>query len=391
MQLGFLARPDLYGAIEGSLQRYPVTALIGPRQCGKTELARLFASDPKNRFDVESPLDLARLQPDPYGLLAGLTGVVVIDEIQLCPELFGHLRVIVDEPICRARFLVTGSASPDLINHTAETLAGRVHFIDMSGFDLSEVGFTQWQPLWVRGSFPRSFLAQDDAGSREWREDFLKTYVMRDIQRLAGGGLRPQVLARLLQLIAHFHGQFVNANEIAASLEVDIKTVHRYMDILTGAYLVRLVPPWTPNVRKRIRKAHRLYVRDSGLLHTLLRISDLQSLRNHDRCGASWEGFAMEQVLRLLRKENDSFFWRTHAGAEIDLIVPFAKGPVGFEFKVSSSPSVSRGIYETIDELGLRKAFVIYPGENEFALAENVVAVPIHRLSTVLNDPVVAP
>lgn len=379
----FIQRPELYGAVETSLRRNPVTALLGPRQCGKTTLARLFAPNPANRFDLESPVDLLRLQPQTrYGVLSSLEGVVVIDEIQQVPELFAELRVIVDDPLCRARFLVTGSASPELVSGTSETLAGRVHFIEAGGFDLLEVGASQWAQLWLRGGFPRSFLidpSEEEAASREWREDFLKTYVMRDIQRLAGSTLSPETLAQFLKLIAHFHGQFWNRNEAATTLNVDAKTVQRYVDILTGAYLLRLVPPYERNVGKRVRKAHRLYIRDSGLLHSLLRIPDMSALRTHDRCGASWEGFGVEQVLRVLGT-SDCYFWRTHAGAEIDLIVPTSRGVFGFEFKASPAPTITRGTHEAKADVGVDELFVIHSGEQEFPLGEKINAVPMSRL-----------
>ena len=346
-------------------------------------MARLFSPNPANCFDLESPLDLLRLQPQTrYGVLSSMEGVVVIDEIQQVPELFAELRVIVDDPLCRARFLVTGSASPELVSRTSETLAGRVHFIEAGGFDLLEVGVSQWAQLWLRGGFPRSFLTDevgDEAASREWREDFLKTYVMRDIQRLAGGALSPETLAQFLKLIAHFHGRFWNRNEAAATLNVDAKTVQRYVDILAGAYLLRLVPPYERNVSKRVRKAHRLFLRDSGLLHTLLRIPDMSALRTHDRCGASWEGFGVEQVLRVLGA-SDCYFWRTHAGAEIDLIVPTARGVLGFEFKASLTPSITRGTHEAKADVGLDELFVIYTGDQEFPLADKIKALPISRL-----------
>lgn len=385
MNSEFRQRPDFFSQVEVSLRRNPVTALLGPRQCGKTSMARLFADKPYNRFDVESPIDLARLQPNAYGILASLEGVVVIDEIQLWPELFGYLRVIVDDPQCRAKFLVTGSASPELIGHTAETLAGRVHFIEMGGFDLLEAGISQWQDLWIRGGFPRSFLAEDDEASVDWREDFLKTYVMRDIQRLAGGGLPPPTLARFLSMLAHYHGQFWNRNEVAASLGVDSKTVQRYIDILEGAYLIRMLPPWEKNVGKRIRKAHRLYFRDSGLLHSLLRIGDMTALRQHDRYGASWEGFAMEQVLRVLKAGHEAYFWRTHAGAEMDLVVNLPSGPIGFEFKASPAPTVSRGTHESLADLKLPKVYVIHPGSQEFAISDKITALPISGLTQLME------
>ena len=263
-------------------------------------------------------------------------------------------------------------------------LAGRVHFIEADGFNLLEVGTSQWSKLWLRGGFPRSFLTdppEDEDASREWREDFLKTYVMRDIQRLAGRALSPETLAQFLKLIAHFHGQFWNRNEAAATLNVDAKTVQRYVDILAGAYLLRLVPPYERKIGKRVRKAHRLYLRDSGLLHTLLRIPHFDALKTHDRCGASWEGFGVEQVLRVLGGGQDCYFWRTHAGAEIDLIVPTSRGVLGFEFKASTAPTITRGTHEAVADVGVDQLFVIHSGEQEFPLGEKIIALPISRIA----------
>lgn len=384
--MDIIPRPDLYRSIQSALTRNPVVALLGPRQCGKTTMARLFASAEGNRFDLESPHDLARLAPNAYGLLASLEGVVVIDEIQQMPELFEHLRVIVDDPLCRTRYLVTGSASPELVSRTAETLAGRTRMIDAGGFTLAETGAEHWGRLWYRGGFPRAYGADGDEAAGEWLEDFLKTYVMRDISRLAGGGITPVALARLLQLVAHFHGQFWNAREAAATLSLDVKTVQRYLEMLEGAYLIRQVPPYEPNVGKRMRKAHRLYWRDSGILHNLLRIDSPEVLRRHDRCGASWEGFAVEQVVRLLGAERKCFFWRTHAGAEIDLIVPRSGRVLGFEFKVSGEPALSRGVHESMRDAKVDHLYVVHAGDRRFAMTETITAVPMRELVAVLTD-----
>ncbi len=373
-------------AVEASLRRNPVTALLGPRQVGKSTLARLFADRPENRFDLENPIDLARLAPDSYGLLSSLQGVVVIDEIQQAPELFPQLRVIVDEPTCRCRFLVTGSASPALTNHTAETLAGRVRLIEIGGFDLQETGGDRWEELWFRGGFPRAFLAANDRDAHDWLDDFLKTYVMRDVQALAGGGLSPQTLARLLLMLAHYHGQFWNQKEVAAALGIDTKTLQRYLDVFVGAYLIRMLPPFEKNIGKRIRKAHRLYFRDSGLLHRLFRIGGIATLRSHDRLGASWEGFAIEQLTRLLGASEHCFFWRTHAGSEIDLVVPQGDRVLGFEFKVSSAPTISKGTHEAMRDLGIQELYVIHSGPNEFRLGEAIRAVPIRGLAKLVEE-----
>ena len=307
----------------------------------------------------------------------------MIDEIQQMPELFAHLRVIVDDPMCKARFLVTGSASPSLLEQTAETLAGRVKLIEINGLNLGETGVQRWEQLWVRGGFPRAFLAENDDAARDWIENFLKTYVMRDIQRLAGGRLSPQVLAKFLMLLAHYHGQAWNQAQAAASLSVDVKTVQRYVEILEGAYLIRLLPPFEKNVGKRIRKSQRIYFRDSGVLHRLLRIRDAAELRNHDRLGASWEGFALQQVIETIGVEQDYYFWRTHAGSEVDLIVPTSDKPVGFEFKASTSPSVSKGTHESIRDLDLKKVWVLHPGDKGIAISDSIVTLPITRIAEI--------
>ncbi|MEO8351313.1 MAG: ATP-binding protein, partial [Chthoniobacteraceae bacterium] len=304
----FVARRTFYDAIEQSIRRFPVTALLGPRQCGKTTLARLFAPKVENRFDIENPLDLVRLEPDPVGRLSSLEGIVVLDEIQLWPELFAYLRVIVDDPACRVRFLITGSASPDLIRRTAESLAGRVRLMEMGGFDLSETGPREWEKLWLRGGFPLSFLAEETDARREWWDSFLKTYLFRDIQRLAGSTLPAPRLAQMLTMFAHFHGQTWNRDEVARSLGVDTKTVQRYLDVFAEAYLIRVLTPYERNVGKRIRKAPRIYFRDTGLLHTLLRIHTRNNLVGNDRCGASWEGFVIENIVRLLRCGDECYF-----------------------------------------------------------------------------------
>ena len=380
MSSDFLPRKGFYDAIEQSLRRFPVTALLGPRQCGKTTLARLFSPKPENRFDIENPLDLVRLQPDALGCLSSLEGVVVLDEIQLWPELFNLLRVIVDDPGCRARFLITGSASPDLIRKTADSLAGRVRLIELGGFDLSEIGAVKWEQLWLRGGFPNSFLAESGEACREWWDSFLKTYLFRDIQRLAGSTLAPPHLARLLTLFAHYHGQTWNRDEVARSLGVDTKTVQRYLDVFAEAYLLRVLTPYERNVGKRIRRAPRIFFRDTGLLHTLLRIHTRSTLLAHDRCGASWEGFAIENLVRLLGCSDACYFWRTHGGDEIDLIVPLGDKLYGFECKMSVVPSVTPSMKVAASDLGLERVFIIHRGDDRRTLADNIETVPLMKV-----------
>ncbi len=376
----FIPRRGYYDTIEQSLRRFPVTALLGPRQCGKSSLARLFAPKPENRFDIESPLDLVRLQPDALGRLASLDGVVVLDEVQLWPELFNILRVIVDDPGCRARFLITGSASPDLIRQTSDSLAGRVRLIELGGFHLAETGVVKWEQLWLRGGFPLSFLAENEDASREWWESFLKTYLFRDIQRLAGSTLAPPRLAQLLTMFAHYHGQTWNRDEVARSLGVDTKTVQRYLDVFAEAYLVRIFTPFEKNIGKRIRRAPRIFFRDTGLLHTLLRIHTREALRTHERCGASWEGFVIENIVRLLDCGDACYFWRTHGGDEIDLVVPRGTKLYGFEIKMSKAPAITASMKTAASDLGLERIFVIHTGDERRFLAEKIEAVPVTAL-----------
>jgi predicted AAA+ superfamily ATPase len=258
----------------------------------------------------------------------------------------------------------------------------------MGGFDLHEIEASSALQLWFRGSFPQSFLAPSDEQSREWLEEFMKTWVMRDIPRLAEGRLSPQVLSRFLLMLAHYHGQAWNQRDVAESLGIDVKSVQRYIEVFEGAYLIRRLMPLETNIGKRIRKAHRFYFRDSGLLHRLLRIKNLVDLRTHDRLGASWEGFALEQVVRVFGLgHEDCFFWRTHAGAEIDLVCNFDGKLIGFEFKASSSnPRVSKGTHEAMKDLELERLHVVYPGDQDFMLTESVRAVPITHLVKLFNE-----
>ena len=393
-KMTFIPRKSLFEAIRSSVTRYPVTVLLGPRQVGKTTLAREFASS-ENRLDLESPLDLARLAPDAFGLLASLKGLVVIDEIQTMPELFQYIRVIVDEPDCPTRFLLTGSASPALVEKTAESLAGRVRLFELGGFSMAEVGASEWERLWFRGGFPRAFLAEAagaEARNRpavdpamEWLDSYLKTFVLRDIQQLAGGRLPTQLLSQFLVLLAHYHGREWNRSEVASALSIDAKTVDRYMDVFLGAYLIRELRPYVSNIKKRIRKSSRYYIRDSGLLHCLLRIGSFELLRSNPSFGASWEGFGIEQVIRQLGcAEEDCFFWRTHAGAEIDLLVAQGDKLLGIEFKASSAPKVTAGSRTAIEDLGLERLYVVHPGPHRFKISEDITALPMRNLPDIL-------
>ena len=379
MNREYLPRNDLRTSIDASLRENPVTAVLGPRQCGKTTLARTFVTQPDNYFDVEGPVDLAKLDPDPHGLLASRSGVVVLDEIQLMPELLSSLRVLVDDPRNTSRFLITGSASPELAGAAAETLAGRIHFIEMSGLSLVETGAASWRELWLRGGFPRSYLAGDDPRSAVWRTDFIKTYVMRDIERMARGGLAPVRLARLLSLLAHYHGQFWNRNEVAETLGVDVKTIQRYVDIMEGAYLLRLIHPHEINLKRRLRKSPKMYIRDTGLLHTLLRIEDPDRLGSHDRRGASFEGFVVEQVASMLPGDVPLSVFSPHVGAEIDLVIPGPGGLLGLEVKASTAPRLPKGIETSCRDLDLSRLVVVHQG-NQASENDGVIYLPVQRL-----------
>lgn len=376
----FISRSSLYEHVESGLARNPIVALMGPRQVGKTSLGRLFIHRPGNSFDLESPIDLDRLSIEPFGMLDQLEGRVLIDEIQRMPQYFEYLRVLADRTIPKAQFILTGSQSPTIKRKISETLAGRIHLIEMGGFDTTEVTGAQWKSLWLRGGFPRSFAAETDEESWQWRVDFGKTYLMYDLERAANGGLSPPHLARLLAMMAHYHGQLWNRNAVATALGIDTKTVQKYVDTLVDSYLLRELPSFHANVGKRLRKAPRYFFRDSGLLHYLLGIREKSALLNHDRVGASFEGFGIEMVLRLLERDAMPYFWRTHAGSEIDLVVETSQGLFGIEFKSSTAPTPTLGSKVAMKDLGLERLFVVHAGDESRELAEGIVSVPMARL-----------
>ena len=305
-----IERPAPLASIHSAFRVHPIAALLGPRQCGKTTVARALAAQEKSTyFDLENPVDVQRLSA-PLAVLEALDGLVVIDEVQRRPELFELLRVLVDRPESRARFLILGSASPNLVQGVSESLAGRVGFIDLSGFSLEEVGASTVTSLWTRGGFPRSFLAPDDEVSYAWRRDFIRTFLERDIPQL-GINIPAETLRRFWTMIAHYHGQVWNAAQFGRSLGSSESTARRYLDILSGAFMVRVLPPWFENLGKRQVKAPKVYLRDSGLLHALLQLTDLHSVLGHPKLGASWEGFALEHVVTSLGTR-DAYYWATH-------------------------------------------------------------------------------
>jgi predicted AAA+ superfamily ATPase len=359
------------------LQDNPVVALLGPRQCGKTTLANQFARKRARGtihfFDCEDPRDLAKLD-NPMLALEPLTGIMVIDEIQRRAELFPVLRVLVDRDPVR-RFLILGSASRDLIAQSSETLAGRISFVELGGFGLHDVDSRDTRRLWVRGGFPRSFLARSDAVSARWREDFITTFLERDIPNL-GFRIPPHTLRRFWMMLSHYHGQVFNASEMGRSLGTADTTVKRYLDLLSGTLLIRQIQPWFYNTKKRLIKRPKIYFRDSGLLHSLMSVNTEHDLLNHPRLGASWEGFALEQIIVQLRlREEEVFFWGTHTGAELDFVFRQKGRLWGVEVKYHEAPTISRSMRSALVELDLAHLWIVYPGDATYHLDENVTAV----------------
>lgn len=374
-----IARPIYLDAVSTALQRSPVTALLGPRQCGKTTLARLLARGREaHYFDLESPVDRQRLQ-NPELLLGSLSGLVVMDEIQLLPELFSVLRVLVDRPAHGARYLVLGSASPHIIKKISETLAGRIEFVDMAGFNLAEILPEERDRLWLRGGFPRSFLAGSEKDSLAWREGFIRTFLERDIPQL-GITIPAAAMRRFWTMLAHLHGQTWNASDLGRSMGLSDKTVRHYLDILTGTYMVRQLQPWHENLKKRQVKTPKVYLRDTGLLHSLLNIPGMGDLWGHPRLGASWEGFTLEQVLCTLRT-TEAYFWATQGGAELDLLF-FAGGRrFGVECKFSEAPKVTRSMHSALADLSLTHLWVIYPGTVRYPAHEKITMLPLAEVA----------
>jgi predicted AAA+ superfamily ATPase len=374
-----IPRPESIRQIEASFQIHPVTALLGPRQCGKTTLARFIATqEPATVFDLENPVDVRRLSV-PLQALKGLSGLVILDEIQRKPELFELLRVLVDRSDQNTRFLLLGSASPHLVKGVSESLAGRIGFVDLAGFQLWEVGVQHRDRLWIRGGLPKAFLADSDADSIQWRENFIRTFLERDIPQL-GINIAAETLRRFWTMIAHYHGQVWNAAEFARALGTAENTARRYLDILSGAYMVRVLPPWFENLKKRQVKAPKIYIRDSGLFHSLLQVSNLADLQGHPKIGASWEGLALEHIIRVFRTR-DVYFWATHAGAELDLMVTVAGKRHGFECKYTDAPGRKRSMHIAIEDLGLEHLWVIYPGDQKYALDNKITVIPLETIS----------
>ena len=378
MNKAVIGRTRLAGRLALALRRSRVVALTGPRQCGKTTLARALAAGRRGSyFDLEDPVAAARLA-EPVTALGPLRGLVVIDEVQRAPHLFPVLRVLADRSPAQARFLLLGSASPELMQQASESLAGRVEFVDMAGFMLEEVGEDALRRLWQRGGFPRSFLARGEAASLAWREDFIRTFLERDLRNL-GINLPAAALRRLWTMLAHYHGQVWNASEIGRSLGEAHTTVKRHADSLSGALVVRQLQPWFENLGKRQIKAPKVYVRDSGLLHALLGIGSAAALAQHPKIGASWEGFVIEQVLAVAGERN-AYYWGTQSGAELDLLLLRGGKRYGVEVKHADAPRLTKSMAIALHDLNLERLFVVYPGSEAYPLGKRAVALGLPEL-----------
>jgi len=374
-----IERTALQQTIQQALARSRVVALIGPRQCGKTTLARRFVPpDSVNYFDLEDPGSLARLD-QPMTALSPLTGLVVIDEIQRRPELFPILRVLCDRDPLPARFLVLGSASPVLLRQSAESLAGRIEVVTMAGFSLAEVGAAAQARHWQRGAFPLAFLTASDEDSLAWRKNFIQTFLERDLPQL-GSATPATSFFRFWSLLAHYHGQVWNAAEAARALDVSESTARRYLDLLAGVFMVRQLAPWYANLAKRQIKSPKIYLRDTGLLHQLLGIRTEQELLLHPKSGASWEGYVIEEVIKAFAPD-EAYFWGTHAGAELDLLLVKHGRRLGVECKRIDAPRLTPSMHIALSDLALDHLTVIYPGDRPYPLAARVTVVPLAAIA----------
>ena len=360
--------------ITQALARSPVVALVGPRQCGKTTLARqLVAADSSNYFDMEDPISLARLD-NPRTALQDLTGLVVIDEVQHRPDLFPVLRVLVDRDGSPIRFLVLGSAGPALLRQTAESLAGRIEYVELTGLQVAELGPARMAELWIRGGFPRSLLAATDGDSMAWRQSFIRSLVERDLPQF-GADLATPALHRFLRMLAHYHAQRINVAELASSLQMGQATVRRYLDLLEHLFLIRQLRPWHENLRKRQVKHPKIYFRDAGLYHHLIGAGTMDALQTHPRIGASWEGFILEKVMAEAAPD-EAYFWATHNGAELDLLLLTPGRRVGVEIKRVDAPRRTRSMTVAMHDLKLDALRVVYPGTTRYVIDERITVVP---------------
>lgn len=366
-----MLRSDYITKIDDLFQVNPVVALLGPRQCGKTTIANQYMatkSTPAYLFDLENPIDLSRLD-NPMLALSSCDGLIVIDEIQLRPQLFPVLRVLIDKHPDR-RWLILGSASRDLIRQSSETLAGRISYLEMMPFSLNEVH--DERVLWMRGGFPRAYLAANDRVSYQWRQDYISTFLERDIPML-GFQIPARSMRRFWMMLTHYHGQTFNASEIGRSFGVSHVTARNYLDILTGTFMMRELIPWWENLAKRQVKAPKVYFRDSGIYHALLGMEDEQAMFHHPKLGASWEGFAIEQIINYLNaKPEECYYWGVHGQAELDLLIIKDGKRLGFEFKYTDAPKLSQSMLSACEYLQLDSMVIITPGDNQYKLSEHI-------------------
>ena len=378
-----ISRPTHLNALRSLLEQFPVVAMIGPRQGGKTTLARQLASQWQGAvhfFDLEDPRDAARLA-SPMLALEPLAGLVILDEIQTQAQLFPVLRVLADRTPCVTRFLILGSAAPELAQQSAESLAGRVAYHELPGFNLAEVGVDNTRRLWLQGGFPRAYL-EPQAASVRWRQAFSRTYLERDIPAL-GLRLPAATLRRFWGMLAHYHGQTWNGAELARAFGVSEKTVRHYLDILSATFMVRVLPPWHENLGKRTVKAPKIYLADSGMLHTLLGLENEAALMSHPKVGASWEGFAMAQVIAALGATPEQcHYWKLHTGAELDLLIQQNGERRGFEFKLTDSPRTSASMHSAMQSLRLKSLHVVHAGAHSYPMAEGIHALALADVLT---------
>ena len=369
-----MQRTHFLKRIAKAFQVHPIVAILGPRQCGKTTLARMYAHESnhltkENYFDLEDLSDLERLAT-PQITLSALKGLVVIDEVQRKPELFQTLRVLVDRPNSEQRFLVLGSASQELLKQSSESLTGRLYYIELTPFTYEET--KEVEKLWKRGGFPRSFLAQDEAGSLLWRKSYIRTFIEQDIPSF-GFQISSQQLRRFWMMMTHYHGNIFNASEIGRSLNLSYKTTRHYVDILTSTLMIRQLQPWFENISKRQVKSPKIYFRDSGIFHTLLGVELEASLLTHPKLGSSWEGFAIEEIIRYHQVDPfDCYFWATHAHAELDLLIFKGGKRLGFEIKYTDSPKVTKSMLIALADLQIDELVLIYPGNKSFPISEKI-------------------
>ena len=379
-----IARNDLLSAVIDALSEAPVVALLGARQVGKTTLAGQVVNawpGTSTLYDLEVAAVREALSATPERLLRNADGLVVIDEVQRMPALFEVLRPVCDNPNRRAVFLLLGSASWELIKGVSETLAGRILFVDVGGLSLRDLGTEHQDRLWMRGGFPRAWLARSPGAWTRWMQSFTRTFLERDIPAL-GVRTAPEALARFWKMLAHYHGQTWNASELARSMDVSVTAVNRYRDLLAGTFMIRVLPPWFVNLGKRTVKSPRVFLRDSGILHFLLGLEEMAEVAMHPRYGASWEGFALEQTL-LAHGEHEAYFYATQRGAELDLMLLRRGRRWGFEFKCTDAPRTTKSMHIVVDDLGLERLWVVYPGDLEYPLTETITALPLKKISDI--------